>query len=412
MRIAFISFEFPPAVAIGGIGTYALEAVKMLASAGQQIEVFCAGRNTPEREYLKHPNVTVHRIDVMDRRSFGRAIKSRFHLRHEKNPFDVLESPEIGCEGAIVAELHPEIGRVVKLHTPSFLVAENSWELPSWGQRVRFFAGALRRGRMQFLSTKFRYDVRNDPEARWCRAADEIASPSDEIGKVLAQEWSLAQDRLSVFPYPFVPSLELLKIQPIEKLTTVGFLGRLEPRKGVLELCAAIPQVLKHCPKIRFLFIGPSWPYRNTDMETWIKHQLGEHRKNIDFTGPINHRELHEEISKVDVACLPSRWESFGLVCAESMAAARVVVGSSAGGMADMIAHGETGLLVPPRNPKAIAEAILKIVRNPANAIDMATAGRQSIQELLSPERIYPLQMASYRRAIERARLRSKSLAN
>jgi glycosyltransferase involved in cell wall biosynthesis len=74
--------------------------------------------------------------------------------------------------------------------------------------------------------------------------------------------------------------------------------------------------------------------------------------------------------------------------------------------MAEMIEHGKTGLLVPPRNPKAIAEAVLSLVKKPQLLKQLAEAGRKSIVEKLSPEKIFPLQMASYERAIAQARLR------
>lgn len=74
--------------------------------------------------------------------------------------------------------------------------------------------------------------------------------------------------------------------------------------------------------------------------------------------------------------------------------------------MAEMIEHGKTGLLVPPRNPKAVAEAVLSLVRNPAQLRLFAEAGRKSIVEQLSPERVFPFQMASYQRAITRCRER------
>jgi glycosyltransferase involved in cell wall biosynthesis len=107
---------------------------------------------------------------------------------------------------------------------------------------------------------------------------------------------------------------------------------------------------------------------------------------------------------------LPSRWENFPFACIEALASARAVVGSAAGGMAEMIEHGKTGLLVPPRSPKAITEAILSLVRQPQLVRQLAEAGRKSIVQKLAPERILPLQLASYERAIRQSRRRQQSL--
>jgi glycosyltransferase involved in cell wall biosynthesis len=122
----------------------------------------------------------------------------------------------------------------------------------------------------------------------------------------------------------------------------------------------------------------------------------------LEFVGKFNYEDLPDHLSNCDIMVLPSRWESFGSVCVESMVAGRAVIGSAAGGMADMIEHGKSGLLVPPRDPNAIAEAILSLVAEPGRVKELAETGRKSIVEKLSPERILPLQLASYERAIER----------
>ena len=103
----------------------------------------------------------------------------------------------------------------------------------------------------------------------------------------------------------------------------------------------------------------------------------------------------------------PSRWESFGLVCPESMSAARAVIGSSSGGMAEIIVDGESGILVPPKNPQAIAKAILNLINRPERVTTLAINGRQRVLDFLSHEGILPLQIASYERAISAAKKRN-----
>ena len=95
-----------------------------------------------------------------------------------------------------------------------------------------------------------------------------------------------------------------------------------------------------------------------------------------------------------------------GYVCLEAMAAARGVIGSTAGGMAEIIEEGRTGLLVPPRNPKAIAEAILALLRDSKRRAAMGSAAREQVVAAYSSDVIGPLQEASYWRAIRRAEVR------
>ena len=70
------------------------------------------------------------------------------------------------------------------------------------------------------------------------------------------------------------------------------------------------------------------------------------------------------EYSRVDICVFPSYWDNFPNVCLEAMAGARAVVGSSAGGMAEMLADG-AGLLVEPRSPDQLADAVIRFLRSP-----------------------------------------------
>ena len=231
MRIALFSFEFPPAVAIGGIGAYAWEAAKMLAAAGCEVEVFAAGKTGDEP--AKDFGVMVHRFDVNDRASLRKAVLPCFAERHCQCPFDVFESPEIGAEGAEVAMAFPEIASVVKLHTPTYLVSEIGYETPSLLERMRFFLGALRRGRPASLK-KRAYDANDDLECRFTRLADEVAAPSRAIGERVGADWSLDSDRISNYSLPFQPAAALLDLPLPTSARTVGYLCRLEARKGVV----------------------------------------------------------------------------------------------------------------------------------------------------------------------------------
>ena len=407
MRVAFISFEYPPALAIGGIGTYAGNAVKMLATGGVDVEVFSAGEKGTA--VCEGSSVPIHRVGARDRAEFRQRIVSVVRERHEVESFDLFESPEIGAEGAMVAAALPEIARVVKLHTPSYLLDRFGYEPPGFREHLRFSLGALRRGRIGFLRRNS-WSFAGDPECAFAGAADEIVAPSLEIGAIVKRDWNLPEERISHFPLPFHPAAELFSLPPAVEIKRVGFLGRLEPRKGIIELARAIPTVLKQGPGLRFRFLGPSWPYKQGDMKSWMLRILSGCRDSLEFAGPVTPAELPMHLAQCDAMVLPSRWENFPFACIEALASARAVVGSAAGGMAEMIEHGKTGLLVPPRSPKAITEAILSLVRQPQLVRQLAEAGRKSIVQKLAPERILPLQLASYERAIRQSRRRQQSL--
>jgi glycosyltransferase involved in cell wall biosynthesis len=120
----------------------------------------------------------------------------------------------------------------------------------------------------------------------------------------------------------------------------------------------------------------------------------------------VPYEDVPALFAKASVAVFPSTWESFGYVALEAMAAGRAIVASSAGGMAEIIDDGRTGVLVPPRDPAAIAKAILGLLNDPAKAADMGIAARAQALTTYGPDMIGPLHEASLRRAIDAANAR------
>ncbi|MBN9276299.1 MAG: glycosyltransferase family 4 protein, partial [Hyphomicrobium sp.] len=169
-----------------------------------------------------------------------------------------------------------------------------------------------------------------------------------------------------------------------------------------------IPLVHQAMPSVRFRFVGRDLPHPadRVPVSQHILKAAGTSATVVQIAGGLPHDRIPSELQSCDVCVFPSDWEASGYVCLEAMAAARGVIGSSAGGMAEIIEHGRTGLLVPPRKPKAIAEAIIALLRDPERRIAMGRAAREHVSTAYAPEVIGPLQEASYRRAIERARAR------
>jgi glycogen(starch) synthase len=404
MNIAFVSYEFPPSVAIGGIGTYVWEASKMLAAAGHHVEVFSAGLICLEP--AEAFGIKVHRVKADSREQFRSRVTPIFASRHRVCHFDLVESPEIGCEAALINHQFPELPLVCKLHTPSYLVHIFGRERPTLLERYRFRLGALRRGRWAGLNTvPYQRDL--DPEWLFVSRADEIVAPSTSIALRLIDDWSLDSERTSIFPLPFRPDPALLNVSIQPRALTIGFLGRLEARKGVVELARAIPRILRSAPHLQFRFLGPSWPYRNGHMEDWIRTVCRAHLDRITFVGSVERGQLAYELGRCDIITLPSRWENFPYACWEVMAAGRAVIGSEAGGMSEVIQPNLSGLLVPPRSSSAIADAVLALVSDPFKVAKLGHGARERVLNYLSPDRILPLQLASYERALASAALRS-----
>jgi glycogen synthase len=413
VKIAFISYEYPPDTAYGGIATYVYQAARMLHSRGHRVEVFTS---SPQRDGSQiEDHVLVHRIKEAEQEQFALPVGSLFAKRHADVRFDVLEGPEFLADAREAVNLVPDIPLVVKLHTPSMLVLNLNYFETSVGKKLRYCINALLRGvkpawgypahamghRLQALKA----DVMERTHAL---DADEIATPSKSLGDMLIQKWGLQPGVVSCVPYPYTADHKLLDIPAETYTNVVTFVGRLEIRKGVLELARAIPMVLEEYPTARFRFVGSSEgsPIANVGMQHYLEKRLQGYKKSLEFTGAVAPDEIPEILARTDVCVFPSRWENFPCVCLEAMAAGRGIVASSAGGMIEMLNNGQCGSVIPPGDSQSIAQAVLALLRQPDRRIKLGQAARERLLTEYGVGRVGCLQEASYERAIERRRSR------
>lgn len=143
----------------------------------------------------------------------------------------------------------------------------------------------------------------------------------------------------------------------------VLYTGRFVERKGVRELIAAIPRVLERAPATRFVLAGGHRNCSGADMEYWwLPPELKRYRDRIHFTGWLTQAQLVEWYSAADVLAVPSWYEPFGMVILEGMLYGLPIVAAEVGGPAEILEHGRTGLLCPPKDAEALGDAILKLV--------------------------------------------------
>ena len=406
LRIALISYEYAGDAVSGGIGTYVRNAARMLARRRNQVEVFTSGSEVRSR--TPEPGLTVHSLPS-SRDTFRERIASVFGERHHEMPFDVIEGPEYGNDASRVAAAFPSLPLVVKLHGPSFTIARSNAHYVPRIAKARYFAGALVRGRIP--DNPWRYDPQLDGERLHATEADELVANSRATAEQVAQIWKMPLGEISQVPLIFDPPAALTGLSAAGMTGTVLFIGRLEVRKGVLELAEAIPRVLARAPHVRFRIVGRALPHPgdNISIVDHMKKRIGKNQSAVEFVGGIPYGQVAVELQGSDICVFPSDWEASGFVCMEAMAAGRGVIASNAGGMAEIVEHGRTGLLVPPRNPVAIANAIIALMHDPERRISLGRAARQYITRAHSADVIGPLQEATYHRAIERARLRGSA---
>jgi glycosyltransferase involved in cell wall biosynthesis len=155
----------------------------------------------------------------------------------------------------------------------------------------------------------------------------------------------------------------------------VGVVARLEPEKGHPTLLEAWPAVLESVPNAHLLIVG-----EGSEREALELHALGLGiNKSVTFTGRRD--DVPAVTAALDVAVLPSYREAQGLSILEAMALSRPVVASAVGGIPEMIEHGRTGLLVPPRDPAALAASLVRLLTDHPYADTLARAGHDLVYE-------------------------------
>jgi glycosyltransferase involved in cell wall biosynthesis len=157
--------------------------------------------------------------------------------------------------------------------------------------------------------------------------------------------------------------------------------GRLEKEKGVHVLLEAMCQVQEAIPSVRLLVAGDGSYRRELEVRA---DRLGL-RNHVSFLGWIEAADLRVAYEEAWVLVLPSIWaEGLGMVLVEAGLMRRPVIGSDLGGIRDIIQHGHNGLLVPPGDSKALAEAILTILTNRNLAQQMGLANLEMARKYLS----------------------------
>lgn len=163
----------------------------------------------------------------------------------------------------------------------------------------------------------------------------------------------------------------------------VGMVGRVHPSKGHQTFLQSIPAILDKHPSTAFVVVGAG---------EYIS-QLKEMNCDAQFLGKRS--DIPQIMKDLNVFVMASPNEPFGLVTVEAMAAGAVVVAANSGGSAEIIVDGESGLLILPKNPERLAEAVVKILNDDNLATKLRAGGRERARQynietmVLNTKKIY-----------------------
>ncbi len=218
-------------------------------------------------------------------------------------------------------------------------------------------------------------------QARWERRnverADLVMVTSRYSAEVARSEYGVPLERIAVVPEPI--DLEIWDDQFWRAPRRPGHgpvvlsVARMYPRKRLSDLLRAAAILRARVPgvQVRVVGCGPEW-----DAVSRLHAELGL-GDTVVLLGDLSRERLAEEYVNASAFCLPSVQEGFGIVFLEAMAAELPVVACRIAAVPEVVLDGATGLLVAPRDPGALAEALERLIREPALATRLGREGRR-----------------------------------
>ncbi len=374
MKHLIISREYPPApYAPGGIGAYVSNLSRLLAERGETVHIIAQRWvGAPEaREAFYDGRLIVHRIgetDFPDHAGPNTAERLKRELEGLKaTAFPTqwfawhaafLAEHLIEQEGIDVVEgqdweaplyyflLRRAIGIgpwrrpacIVHLHSPTTF--------------IRHFNGAL--------STPESYMLMKRMEEFCIRSADALMCPSHYFAAQSRVHYGLQADAIKVIRLPvgFTPRLE--RSAKIWADGSICFVGRIEPRKGVIEWMGAASRIASQHPTVHFDFVGADISGLRRPLLNSIPAAL---RSRFRFHGSKSKAELVKYLGSAKAAVVPSRWENFPNVCIEAMSSGLPVIATRLGGMVELIEDGRSGWLTPDTGVAGMVDGLAAALR-------------------------------------------------
>ncbi len=246
------------------------------------------------------------------------------------------------------------------------------------------------------------------------RAATVIATCPDEVAEL--RLLGVPEDRIEIAPC----GVDLGMFQNTGRAAARGAtfrvlsLGRLVPRKGVDIAIRAvgllheqgIDDVELHIVGTGDAPAGESGPDAETVRLTALAESLGLSDQ-VRFLGRVPRDDVPALIREADAVVCTPWYEPFGIVPLESMACGTPVVAANVGGLGDTVVDGVTGLLVPPQDAPAVADAFARLRADPAFAATLGAAGRMRVEARYSWERVAARTERIYERALQHTRQRT-----
>ncbi|QBD78332.1 glycosyltransferase family 1 protein [Ktedonosporobacter rubrisoli] len=389
VRIAFLSEHASPAALrggedAGGQNVYVDEVSRNLARLGYSVDVFTRRDNAEMPEIIDWaPGVRVVNLtagpespllkdDLWPYMPAFREAFLSFALRDEVS-YELIHG-NFWMSGWVAAELKQ------RLDVPVVQIFH------AMGKTKRLHQGKNDHSPRARIAVETR--VIRDVDRLIAQCPNELSELVDDYGADPAKIAVLPSAvNIEIFrPVPQAEARAFLKINPDEFV--IVYVGRMLPRKDIRNVVRATALLLQRCPekeKVRLLIVGGETP----EPDPVRTPEIGELQRlasemgiaeRVQFVGKRQQDTLRYFYSAGDVVVTTPWYEPFGLTPLEGMACGRPVVGSAVGGITFTIKDGETGFLVPPRDPQALSERLYQLLCEPALRVSLGKAARERVE--------------------------------
>jgi glycosyltransferase involved in cell wall biosynthesis len=353
MRIALVSQAYPPETGGGGISTQTYAKAHGLAALEHDVHVISHSPDTSRHE-LRDGEVSVLRIPGYDARlaihteparwlTYSAEVAAAVADLDSRAPLDLVDFPDYGAEGYVHLLNRTEWNRipaVVHLHGPLVMLAHTV----GWPE----------------IDSEF-YRAGVAMEGACVRLADAVLSSSRCSTDWCARHYGFDPGRVPILH----TGVDTALFRPLglakDPRPTIIFVGKLVANKGVETLVAAACRLAGEFPDLQVRLIGRA----EADMADRLQSEAARAGLPdlVHWLGFVEHARLPEHLCRAHVFAAPSVYEGGpGFVYLEAMACGLPAIACSGSGAAETIRDGETGLLAPPGDAEALAQALRRLL--------------------------------------------------
>jgi glycosyltransferase involved in cell wall biosynthesis len=206
-------------------------------------------------------------------------------------------------------------------------------------------------------------------------------------------------------PVEILPNVvDTAQFRPIPEIAEeeglIAFVGTVCRKKGIAELLDAMPRIASAVPSARLVVIGRDTRDPETGgsyREVLVRGLPAGMRDRVRFAGAVPHDELPRALAAAQLCAYPSYMEAMPVAWLEGMAMGKAVLASRTGPGPELIEHGVSGWLCDPRDPAAIAEGIIGLLRDAALRERLGAAARARVEACFSVDAVVARTEAFYR---------------